>query len=456
MLKSSIRALLPPSLLRAYHRTLAALAAWWYGYPSRRLTVIGVTGTNGKSTVVSLIARVLEATGHRGGATSTVLFQIGSRTWLNDRKMTMLGRFALQAFLRRMVRAGCTHAVIETSSEGIVQSRHRGIDYDVAVFTNLTPEHIESHGSYDAYRDAKLELFRHVRRSRKRNPVAVVNLDDAEAGRFLAAGPSRRVGFSTGHPTAPLQGIETFFAREIRLTPSGSTFTVEGVPFRLQLLGRFNVENALAAIAVCAAEGIDLERIAAALADVAGVPGRLEFIDTGQQYRVIVDYAPEPVSLTKSYEVLAALPHRRIIHVLGSTGGGRDRARRPVLGRIAAEHADTVIVTNEDPYDDDPQEIIDQVAAGAAGAGKVSGETLHTFADRRDAIRFALRQAGEGDIVFITGKGSEQAMAVARGKKVPWDDRKVVRELLNEEFKMQKEKFETRNSKSEGNPKYDI
>lgn len=440
MLKSSIRALLPPALLRAYHRSLAALAAWWFGYPSRRLTVIGVTGTNGKSTVVSLIAHVLEATGHRVGATSTVLFTVGSRTWLNDRKMTMLGRFTLQALLRRMVRAGCTHAVIETSSEGIVQSRHRGIDYDVAVFTNLTPEHIESHGSYEAYRDAKLDLFWHLGRSRKRHPVAVVNLDDAEAGRFLAASTGRRVGFSTGHPTPPLQGTETFLARDIVLTSNGSTFTVEGVPFRLQLLGRFNVENALAAIAVCAAEGIGLEHIAAALADISGVPGRLEFIDAGQPYRVIVDYAPEPVSLTKSYEVLATLPHRRIIHVLGSTGGGRDRARRPILGRIAAEHADIVIVTNEDPYDDDPQEIIDQVAAGARDAGKIPGESLHVIPDRRDAIRFAFQQATTGDIVFITGKGSEQAMAVAGGKKVPWDDRMVVRETL-EQFKMQNEKW---------------
>jgi len=328
-----------------------------------------------------------------------------------------------------MVDAGCTHAVIETSSEGIAQSRHRGIEYDVVVWTNLTPEHIESHGSFAAYRDAKVELFRHLARGRKTSRVGVVNVDDPNVSTFFVPGVPRTVGFSLGSPQVVRDDLDVLTAQDVQPTTQGMHYRINDVDGALALRGVFNVENALACIAGAYALGIPVSASVHALRSMAPVPGRLETIDEGQPFTVIVDYAPEPTGLTKSYEVISAMPHRRILHILGSTGGGRDIARRPILGRIAAEHADVVIVTNEDPYDDDPQTIIDQVAAGARDAGKIDRTSLFTFPDRREAIRYALTSAQEGDLVFITGKGAEQAMVV-KGGKVPWDDRLVIREEI--------------------------
>src|SRR3989338_6306781 len=275
--------------------------------------------------------------------------------------MTMLGRFALQKLLRDMVDAGCKYAVVETSSEGIKQYRHRGINYDVAVFTNLTPEHIESHGGFENYKKAKGELFRKLKIKNVKckiidekivPKVSVVNGDDQYAEYFLQFPADQKI-------------IYTMKDKNVQVDVTGSRFTVDGVELKLKLLGEFNVYNALAAIAVARALGVDLQICKTALEKVEGVPGRLERIDEGQNFTVIVDYAPEPASLQALYRVVKMLPHNRVIHVLGSTGGGRDRSRRGVLGEIAAKHADTVIVTNEDPYDDDPMEIIEEVASGA-------------------------------------------------------------------------------------------
>jgi UDP-N-acetylmuramoyl-L-alanyl-D-glutamate--2,6-diaminopimelate ligase len=220
-------------------------------------------------------------------------------------------------------------------------------------------------------------------------------------------------------------------AEEVALTAKGSTFRVEDQPFSLRLIGGFNVENALAAIAVGLAYGVPLDRAAAALAAVKTVPGRMESIDAGQDFAAIVDYAPEPESFRQLYKAIGLLERpKRIIHVLGSCGGGRDRDRRPVLGRLAAENADIVIVTNEDPYDDDPREIIDQVAAGAAAAGKRDNENLFRIEDRREALAKAVGLAQAGDLVLATGKGAEQAICGPNGSKEPWDERVVLREVI--------------------------
>ncbi len=428
---STLRRLTPASWLQMYHFVLARLAAFFYRYPSEELIVIGVTGTNGKTTTSYLIAKALEAEGAKVGCTTTAILKIGDKEWTNDRKMTMPGRFFLQRMLRQMVNAGCRYAVLETSSQGLIQSRHEGISYDVAVFTNLTPEHIEAHGGFEPYKAAKGRLFTHVAaRHPKRihgQEVAralVLNADSEHAAYFAAAGKGvpclwyGRVSTRGLHPD------------ECHLTEKGTDLVVGGAYGHLQLPGTYNVENALAALAVAASQGIAVGAALARVCAVSFVPGRYESVELGQPFRVIIDYAPEPESLRQLYGALRLAPRRRLIHVLGSCGGGRDVARRPILGELAAREADVVIVTNEDPYDDDPRQIIEQVAAGAQEAGKTIGKNLFLIDDRTEAIAQAIRLAEPGDVVLMTGKGVEPWICIANGGKLPWSERAAAEAAL--------------------------
>lgn len=467
---AKIKKIIPANLLSQYHKMLALLANAAYGRPSEKMIVIGVTGTNGKSTTVSLIAKVLEEAGHKVGATSTAIFKIAAKEWLNDKKMTMLGRFQLQKLLREMVRVGCRYAVIETSSQGIDQYRHLGINYDVCVFTNLTPEHIEAHGGFANYKKAKLKLFRKLENEKIKElgkkeieKAIVANGDDEHEADFLDFEVGKKIVFGLNehdlenpltHSACRPAGCRLLVAENIVLKPSGTSFSVNGTIFDTKLFGRFNIYNCLAAIAVASSQGIGLEICQAALKKVAGVPGRMEFIETGladapafakttagddamagkKGFKVLVDYAYEPESVKQIYQTVAdhglIEPGGRLIHVLGSCGGGRDVSRRSVLGALAAERADITIITNEDPYDDDPQLIIDQVAAGALEKGKILDQNLFKIGDRRDAIRKALNLAKEGDLVLLTGKGCEQAICVSNGRKIPWDEREIARDEL--------------------------
>lgn len=428
-MKSLLKKLLPPSIISWYHKCLAYFAMYWYGNPSNKIIVIGVTGTNGKSTTVNLIGKILEQTAKVGWA-STANYKIAEKEWLNDTKMTMLGRMRTQKLLSNMVKAGCKYAIIETSSEGIKQFRHIGINYDVAVFTNLTPEHLESHGGFENYKKAKTKLFEHL--TKKSNKIIggqkvlktiVANLDDANVADFLNFPADQKITFS-------LQKPSDLKAEDTQTGATGSNFTVNNYSFAIKLVGEVNIYNALAAIAVAKSQNISNEISEKALADFKNMPGRFEWIDEGQNFKVMVDYAPEPGSMEVLYETLKLFKFNNIIHVLGSCGGGRDKTRQPVLGRMAASNAQIVIVTNEDPYDDDPMEIINNVAAGALEKGKILNQNLFKIEDRREAIKKALSLAKENDLILITGKGSEQFICIAGGKKIPWDDRKVVRELL--------------------------
>ena len=473
--KEIIKKILPKSWLLTYHYWLAQIAAMVYWYPSKKMIVIGVTGTNGKSTTVNLIAKILEETdpagglssgaGNKVGIVSTVNFKVGDKEWLNPLKMTMPGRFYLQRLLRQMVRAGCGYVVLETSSEGLLQYRHLGIDYDAAVFTNLAPEHLDAHGGFDNYKKTKLKLPAQVanRPTKKINGrpvkrVLVANLDDRHAADFLDFEVDERYGYTAqsnvaasvsslrvrpwrtkqSDGTATLRDdvgarsdrVEAVELNNFKISEDGISFAVQKTQFNLKLLGTFDLYNAGAAITTAQALGIELETARTALEKVDNVPGRLERIDRGQPFVVVVDYSPEPASLSEVYKTLKHWNHNKIIHLLGSTGGGRDTGRRPILGYIAGTHADYVVVTNEDPYDDDPQEIIDDVAVGAVQAGLTEGEEVFKFLDRREGIKKALSLAQGSDLVLITGKGSEQAMVVKGNKKIPWDDREVVREEL--------------------------
>ena len=435
-IKEIIKKNIPSCLLRWYHKTLALAANIFYGFPSNKLIVIGVTGTNGKSTTVHLIAKMFEGAGFKVGATSTVGFKVATEEYLNKKKMTMLGRFALQKLLRQMVQAGCRYAIIETSSQGVEQFRHLGVNYDVAVFTNLTPEHIEAHGGFENYKKAKGKFFAHLTSKPKKvidgkvvPKVSVVNLDDEHAKYFSEFSADEKYEYG-------IKNQADVRAENVALGNNGADFSVRGVPFHLNLMGEFNVYNSLVAVAVGLSQSLSLEVISEALGKISGVPGRMEFINEGQNFKILVDYAPEPASMEKLYETVRGsgfvASGGKIIHVLGSAGGGRDKSRRPILGKIAAENADCVIITNEDPYDENPQEIINQVAAGAEG--KQENINLFKILDRGEAIVKALSLVRENDLVIITGKGSEQAICVANNKKIPWDDRKKIREILKNRF----------------------
>ncbi len=438
-MRASLRRFVPRSLFGVYHGVLADLATWRYRRPTHEMTVIGVTGTSGKTTVSLMLHAILERSGHPTAMATTAVFAIRDEQWVNDRKMTMLGRFALQKFLRRARKAGCTHAIVETTSEGLAQNRHRGIDYDVAVLTNLTPEHIESHGSFAAYRQAKERLFHVLTLTARKVGVKksiIVNADDESAPIFLRHAADEYFTFSLMNKSI---GTATpVMALDIELGAIGSVFTLENGGERhrveLKLLGRMNVENAMAAATTAFALGISLDVIAEGLESVDSIPGRIEPIRAGG-VTVIVDYAFHPKAMEELYAIVDQLPHRRLIHVLGATGGGRDRARRPVLGRMASERADVVIVTNEDPYDEDPYMIMDEVRAGVMEiGGRTQDKDVFMIFDRRSAIGKAVSLSGKGDLILVTGKGSEQAIVVANGKRVPWDDREAVRSALEERF----------------------
>ena len=406
-------------MLTLYHRTLSWSAALWYGNPSKKMVVIGVTGTSGKTTTSYLIAYALEARGDKTGMLTTALFKVGDQLWENRTKMTMLGRFQTQRWLRKMYRAGCGYAIIEASSQGIAQYRHEHIAFDIVVLTNLWPEHVEAHGGFENYKRAKIALFEYVAALPRKviqgvtiPRVEILNGTNEYAPDFVKDGFDRVVRL----------GVPPYAAEQVQTTLDGSLFMMNGINVALRLPGITNVENALATLAVADALGFSSNETTRMLAVIPGLPGRYEQIAEGQSFRVIVDFAFEPVAVTKLYELVNATSHDRIIHVLGSCGGGRDAARRPILGRIAGEQADIIIVTNEDPYDDDPREIIDQVAAGAVAAGKRDDLDLFRIDDRHQAIRRAIELAQGNDLVLITGKGSEPVMAVAGGRKIPWSD----------------------------------
>ncbi len=427
------------TLKRWYHFLLAWGSNWLYGRPSHRLVVVGVTGTKGKSTTCRYIASVLEAGGFKVGLLSTVEFQIGSKRWSNDKKMTMLGRGQVHKMLKEMVAAGCEYAVIETSSEGILQFRHIGIEYDIAVFTNLGTEHQERHGGFENLKRDKGKLFaaisKHHPKVLKGKTIPrciVVNADDIHAPYYAHFDADSKYSFgissAVGLPhTTFIHGVITNVASD------GSSFTVQDALYHLSIVGEFNVYNALAAVAVGTSQGLAPADMARGIESVSLVAGRMEFIDAGQPFKVVVDYAHEPLGLTALFSTLRQLvseQHGKVIGVIGSDGGGRDVQKRPRMGAISGKLCDYVVVTDVNCYDDDPNEIAEMLASGAREAGKKDGMDLFVDIDRRAAIKKAFDLAKKGDVVAITAKGTEPWIAVAHGHKIPWDDRRIARELL--------------------------
>jgi len=429
----------PQVVVVAARPALGSAAAWWFGDPSRELTVIGITGTDGKTTTAYLAVSALEAAGLRTGMIGTIATRIGGRTDDHAEHATTPEAPELQAALRAMVDAGDEIAVIETTSHALALDRVVGVVYDVAILTNITHEHLELHGSWEAYREAKLSLFDRLRGARgvqKPRPVpatAIVNLDDPSAGLFV--GTARDAGASViTYGTEPAADIRATRISEDRegvhadiVMPSGDA-TID-----LRLAGRFNVHNALAVVALGDALGLDAERVRQGLAGLAVVPGRMERIDLGQPFGVVVDFAHSPASLTTVLDLLAPSAAARgggVIAVFGSAGE-RDTAKRPQMGRIAGERARLVVVTDEDPRGEDRDAILDEIARGAEAAGRRRGHDLLLIADRRAAIAAAFDAARPGDIVLLAGKGHERSIIGPDGE-LPWHERTVAEELLIE------------------------
>ena len=421
------------------HFLFAIASYWFYGRPARNLIVVGVTGTKGKSTTCRFIASVLEAGGYKVGLLSTVEFQIGEKRWLNSRKMTMLGRGEIQKMLRDMVKAGCQYVVVETSSEGILQYRHYGLLYDIAVFTNLGTEHSERHGGFENLRADKGKMFKALTKHQpkvingKKIPrIIIANADDSNAPYYLNFSADEKWEYSLKSKFVSLSGQKNFAVSNIQNNEQGSVFEIAGTQFQIHLVGEFNIPNALAAIAVGSSQGITPDKIAAGLESVTVLAGRMEFIDEGQPFKVVVDYAHEPMSLTALFTTLRQLagPRGKSIAIVGSDGGGRDKGKRGKMGEVAGQLTDIVIVTDVNCFDEDPKEIAEMLAVGARGAGKKDNENVFIEVDRRKAIEKAFALARAGDVVAITAKGTEPCIIVANGKKIPWDDREVARELL--------------------------
>lgn len=402
----------------AYHYLLARFGSVVYGNPSKKLFVVGVTGTKGKSTVIEIINAILEAAGKKTALLSSVRFKIDQKSQTNLTGMSMPGRLFIQKFLSETVKAGCEFAIIEVTSQGIMQHRHRFVDFGAAIMTNLEPEHIEAHGSFEDYRASKVKFFRDVALHSERHMKTFLINSDAKDNQFFADAVRGR-------------GRIIYYNKK----------DVREFKIKTRLIGDFNFENIAAAIAFARSLNIDWDTIKNAVESFSGVPGRLEFVQK-VPFSVVIDYAHTPDSLEKVYYTLhdaAKLMNRKrgakpdsgkLICVLGSAGGGRDIWKRPVMGKIASDHCDRIFLTNEDPFNENPDSILDDIVQGIPEEykGKVK-----RIMEREEAIRMAIKSAKKGDTVVITGKGCEPYLRIKGGKKIPWNEKSIVTRILNEQ-----------------------
>lgn len=415
------RAIIPRRLFNYfqpyYHWLLAFVASYYYGNPSDKIIIIGITGTKGKSTTANFVWAGLMATDLKTGLISTANIRIGNDESMNVYHMTMPSPFILQKKISEMVNRQCKVAIIEVTSEGIKQYRHIGISFDMLIFTNLTPEHIDAHGSFENYRETKQIIFNSLNKLVKKTidkkiipKTIIVNGDSNEFSNFLKYDSDVKIIFGIYNHKADI---------------NKSQFNLN-----LKIPGEFNIYNALPAIAVAKVLDLDISKVENGINNLEKIPGRMEIIQSNP-FTVIVDYAHEKVSLTEllSYSN-KKVDKGKIILLIGAEGGGRDKVKRGIMGEIGAKEADYLIISNVDPYDEKPENIINDIANGAKSNGKKIDQNLFLIENRKEGIIKAISLAGPGDIVLITGKGSEQSMIIS-GKKIDWDDRLVVSEILN-------------------------
>ena len=408
---------LPPDLpwvkVRDARLALSQLACRWYGHPSRQLTMLGVTGTNGKTTVTYLLRYILQRTGMKTGLIGTVQNIVGEQTLPAQR--TTPDALQIQQLLSAMTKNGCSHAVMEVSSHALDQHRAEGIDFAVGIFTNLTEDHLDYHGTMGCYCDAKAKLFQMSR-------MGVCNADDPWTERLLAGASCPSVYYGIHNPAE-------VWAEDIFLHSRSVDFTVctarTRTPVHLGVPGRFSVYNALGAIAACGELGIPPEECAAALATFPGVAGRMEVVPTpGKPYTLLIDYAHTPDALENVLKTVRGFAQNRVIAVFGC-GGDREREKRPLMGHIAGKLADLTIITSDNPRTEEPMAIIRDILPGIAGAE----DKYIVEPDRRGAIALAMGRAAAGDVIVLCGKGHETYQEIG-DKTIPMDEREIVRSLL--------------------------
>ncbi len=397
-----------------YHYSLALLGAIIYRFPSRKIKVVGVTGTKGKTSTVEFINAILEETDKKTALAGTLRFKIDEESTPNKYKMTMPGRFFIQKFLRRAVKNKCEYAVIEISSEAAKQYRNKFIYLDSLIFTNIAPEHIESHGSYENYLKAKLSIVKSLEDSPKKNKSLIVDVDDSEAEKFLNFKIENKIKYSL---------VEV---SDLTLTENNSVFFYKGEKIETKIPGKFNIYNILAAIKFAETQNISLEIVKKAILNFSEIKGRVERINCGQDFKVIVDYAHTPDSLVAIYE---AFKNSRKIAVIGACGGGRDKWKRKEMMEIVENYCDEIILTDEDPYDDNPEEIVKDLLT------HFKNKKPEVEMSRREAIAKAIRKAKSGNAVIITGKGTDPYIMRKNGEKEKWSDALIAKEELEKILK---------------------
>lgn len=422
---------LPAIVVPDTRRALASLAAAFYGHSARRLRVVGVTGTDGKSTTIHLTSALLEAGGHRTGVLSTVQRQVGDRISANESRFTTPEAPEVQALLAEMVAAGVDYAVLESTSHALALHRLDGCEYDLAVLTSVTADHLDFHRTREEYLAAKGRLFAMLDEAADKGieKVAVLNADDPACTYFRSQTRARVVTYG-------MQGDADVRAADIEPMEWGSRFRLRAgggeVEVSIGLPGPFNVQNCLAAAAVALSQGVSLAAIQEALASFPGVPGRLERVEAGQPFAVVVDFAHAEGALRRVLGLLRERCRGRLIVVFGCIGE-RERPRRQAMGLAAGELADFAVLTNDNPFSEDPEAILAEIARGLEQAGRHEGHHFVRIPDRREAIAHALAMGVEGDIVLLAGKGHERSITVGN-TVIPWDDRRVAQEVLAEMF----------------------
>jgi len=418
---------------------LAHLTAAWYGYPARKLIVIGVTGTDGKTTTVNLIRQILLSAGFQTGLISTVNAVIGDQTLDTGFHVTTPEALDVQRYLARMVKSGITHVVLEATSHGLAQKRVAACEFDMGVVTNITHEHLDFHGDYQGYLDAKAELFRLISISKKESAphakLAVLNKDDGSY-------PSlKKVVENTGVKMIDYGIISAadYQAKNIKPEPTGLRFTVEKasqkIDFQTSLIGDYNVSNCLAALALCIEGlGIDWQNAVEGIKNLPSIPGRMEYLNLGQNFSAIVDFAHTPNALKRVLTAARKTTSKRVIVVFGSAGL-RDKEKRRLMAEVSAELADLSILTAEDPRTESLDGILQEMADGVISKGGIEEQDFWRVPDRGEAIRFALQLAKQEDVIMVCGKGHEQSMCFEE-KEYPWDDRTAMLSALGEYLEM--------------------
>ncbi|MEA2683533.1 MAG: UDP-N-acetylmuramoyl-L-alanyl-D-glutamate--2,6-diaminopimelate ligase [Chloroflexota bacterium] len=409
---------------------LAFAAAGLQGHPSEEMTIVGITGTDGKSTTSVMTVEALLACGVAAGGMNSLDFRVLDRIEPNDSYMTTLESPVIQRHLRELADAGVRTSVLETTSHGLALHRVDAIAFDIAAYTNLTHEHLDFHGTLEAYRDAKLQLAELARQSPRKAgvPKAIVYNADEPAWSSLGAAPTdRRVTYGMQR-SADVAGVDV----EARIDGIGFTArTSDGdIAVTLPLTGRFNVYNALCALAICRALGLPLDRAAEGLARTRGLRGRMQVLDAGQQFAIVIDFAHTPDGLEKVLSELRPLTSGRLLTVFGAPGD-RDATKRPLMGEAVGKLSDEFVITTDDPRHESVEAISEEIAAGAERAGRRRGEDFRMIVDRREAIRDTLSRARPGDTVLLAGKGHEDRMLVG-GQTLPWDEAAEARVALAE------------------------